>query len=1081
MSKYPTLRLAMAIVLAVLPGAAALAISSAPAPIGSNLLAPLVEPPLAGPKELDLSRLPPELGSLRLDGLLSRIDDAMQRCGELAPLARAAAQDEPQRPGPLLLVGLCARASGDDVGAAEAFSRMRERVEASLAPPGVWEGDAYYYGVGTLDVAAVAMALDPAGESTVIATALEVSGGGYRVHEVFWLRQADGRIRRVRVDVTPSAERVMRYVASTIDDVQTRDVYAALPGAMSVNVRAGQLAAQAQALAGRARIALRTGLFGGEEQARKDLERAVAQDDAFARYAYAEWLLTAGNGDSARALALLRGAAQQQLPEAQVLLALWCEVRKGCARAEAAAARAAAVRAYGEAEVFLLRYEMARRFALGDGQRDLRRALDKGSVRAIAVRIHQLAESVRSDKRAAREHAALVAHGADIGLAYALVVRGLTTYGLATTRETRAAARVTLQRAAQLGSGIAATQLGASFLGGEDDDPQRALEWHHLAAERGEALGQYNYATVLLNGIGVAVDETAARQWFMRSAMQGQVRSLRALGDLYATGRGVAADAARAVRYYAAAARGGDRRSQYLYGLALYLGDGVAEDRAAALSWYERAAAQGSAEATLALARADFAGSNPKAGIERLAACAETGAAACRRGLAGALMVAPEPLQDIPRALALLEHAAAAGDARALMELHEIYQEGRWVAADHGRASGYLQRCDGLLGEGAGDCLALLGAAYRFGWSVEVNREHAAALLQRGRDLGSSDAICALGDMAHEDGNQQETKRLFAESAAAGNALCMRKYAGLLLETGDATQAAAALDWLKKADAAGDLHACADIAVVLLQQDSPLHDESAGMAYAEQCVSDGAYPCIAAAGRLLLRRANPDDHARALNWLESAAKQGDKATARVLGIAAYYGYGRTRDTTVARRWLTQADTPALEGVLLARLDLAAGDTALAKERLIRAMRGGNAYAQLLLLDLCQLPGMDCGSDAPTAAAWLANLERRGEYRSGEILNEVAWALATDPLATAAQAQRLVALIPQARYGLRDELADRDTWAALLARAGRSDEACVLQRRIVADAQRANTAAVDLHQFEQHRDAFCRGATWDAHD
>ncbi|HSX60829.1 MAG TPA: hypothetical protein VLF18_11570, partial [Tahibacter sp.] len=960
------------------------AVSTTPAPVTGTVLAPLSEP-----KKLDLAALPPELGSLRLDGLVSRNGDNLPgRCSELAPIAHQAALDEPQRPGPLLVVGICARAAGDSVAAAAAFARLRERVEASLAPPGIWQGDAYYYGVGTLDVAAVAAALDPDQNTTLIASTLDASNDGHRLHEVLWLRTADARVRRVRVDLTPSAERVMRYLADRIDDPTSRDVHAAIAGYMAVNIQAGQLAADSSALVGRARIAARTGLYGGIEQARKDLDRAVAQDDAFARYAYAEWQLAQEDGDRRRALDLLRRAGEQHLPEAQVLLALWCELHKDCARGEAAAAQSAAVRAYGEAEVALLRYEAAQRLSLSGGERDLERALAKGSVRAMAVRIHQLAGS--TDKRALREREALLRRGTADGLAYALEVRGLADYAGATTREARAAAREVLERAARRGSALAATQLGVSHVGGADDDAQRALRWHRLAAERGDALGQYNYATVLLNGTGIAADPAAARQWLLRSAMQGQPRSLRTLGDLYANGRGVAADAARAVHFYAAAARLGDARSQYLYALALDLGDGVTQNRDDARGWYERAAAQGSGDATIALARIELGGASPEAGIARLAACADAGDAPCRLVLAGTLMTGPESVRDVPRALALFEAAAAGGDARALLALGTIYLQGSGVAVDRPRAFGYFRRCEGIEGEGVDSCLARLGSAYRYGWGVDADRARAAEMLKRAQERGSAEATCVLGEIAREDGDAAHAAQWFAQSAAAGNAHCMLQHARVLLD-GDATQAASAMTWLKKAAAAGNPQARVDIVAALLQPESPLRDEAAGIAYAEQCLREAAYDCVAAAGGVLLRRADRTDNARGLAWLETAANSGDAATARVLGYAAYYGYGRARDAAQARRWLTQADSSGLDGVLLARLDAAAGDVALAKDRLIRATRAGNAYAQLLLIDICALPGAECGGDAPTTSAWLANLERRGERRASELLNEVAWA------------------------------------------------------------------------------------------
>ena len=65
--------------------------------------------------------------------------------------------------------------------------------------------------------------------------------------------------------------------------------------------------------------------------------------------------------------------------------------------------------------------------------------------------------------------------------------------------------------------------------------------------------------------------------------------------------------------------------------------------------------------------------------------------------------------------------------------------------------------------------------------------------------------------------------------------------------------------------------------------------------------------------------------------------------------------------------------------------------------------------------------------------------------------------------------------------MREGSAERDSWAALLARAGRHAEACRLQRRVVADERLAKAKAHELRSYEQHRDAFCRGATWDAFD
>lgn len=1055
---------------------AVLAIGTAPASVSGSLLDPPPEP-----QKLDLSTLPPELGSLRLDGRVSRGPGVLpQRCGELVPLARTAAQEEPQRPGPWLVIHRCARATGDSVAAADAFARLRERVEASLAPPGIWQGDAYYYGVGTLDVAAVVAALADDAGSGVIASALEVSDDGYRVHELVWLRSANGRVRRVRVDVTPSAERVMRHLANTLDDTALADTYVAIAGSLSVNLRAGQLAAESHALVGRARIALRTGYYGGAEQARKDLERAIAQDDAFARYVQAEWLLADKDADATTALALLRRASEQGLPEAQALLALWCERHKDCRRGEAKTAQAAAVRAYGEAEVALLRHEAARRLNLGDGARDLESALTKGSLRALALRIRELAGSSAASKRETREREALLRRGVDAGLPYALEIQALTAYAQTKTADERAAARVLLERAATLGSARAATQLGASYASGDASDRERAQPWHRLAAERGEATGQFNFASALLAGRGATADPAAARLWYLRSAMQGFGASLRALGDLHARGEGVVADSTRAVQFYAAAARRGDARGQYLYALALDLGDGVAKDRDAARSWYERAAAQGSGEATLALAHAELKTATPEAGIARLEACAANGDAGCRLMLADALVAGPERLRDLPRALVLYEQSADAGDARALSALGTIYLRGIGVAADRMRGIAYYARCIDREGDGVAACLVNLGRAYLTGFGIAEDHSRAREILQRARELGSADATCLLGDIAQSEGDADVARSRYAEAAAEGSARCMRQYALKLLYV-EPKQPAAGMDWLRKADAAGEPEARGAIVAALLQSESAVYDKAAGLAYAETCVSEAAYQCVTIAGSVLLRDDDASVQARALAWLERAAQHDDADAARVLGGAAYYGYGRKRDAAMARHWLLRSEPVGLSAVQLARLDAAAGDDAGAHDRLLREAAGGNVYAQLVLLERCAQPGAECGKDAPTETAWLANLERRGETQASELLNEVTWALATDPHATAAEARRLVALAPKARYALADDVAHRDTWAALLARAGRYPEACRLQRKLVDDVRRLKAAAEDLREFEQHRDAFCAGRTWDRFD
>ncbi|MBN8740597.1 MAG: hypothetical protein BGP24_21460 [Lysobacterales bacterium 69-70] len=1073
--------------LGLLVATAAQAIVKPPPAVGIVEIAPA-----PASRALDFSALPPELSSLRLDAALGRPDRARlsARCGELVPLARGLAQQEPQRPGPLLVLVLCARAAGDKAGAAAEFQRLRERVAASLAPPGIWQGDDYYYGVGSLDIDAVAAALSPEPDSDLLASTLETSLDGYRLQAVVWLRETGGHVRRFRVDITPSAERVMRYLSAQAADAAGRDSSVALAGYWTLGLRADEVAADSRALVGWARITDALGLAGDETRLRKDFERAVAQGDVFGRYAYAEWLLRRHGGhagDAARAAELLRRAAADGLPEAQALLSLWCERRAAdCARGEAARWQAAAERGYGAAEAALLRHETALRLGLDtDAAGDLARAVKLGSTRAFGVRLYQLAQKP-AGASVQREFDALLQRAVAADLPYALDVQGSSAYARARTAADRTAALALIERAATRGNASAAARIGIHYAGGVDAaaDWQRAVPWFRLAAERGDPAGQFNLATALLHGLGLPADPAAARVWYLRSAAQGHAASLAGLGDIYASGAGVAADPAQAAAWYAMGARSGHARSRYLYAVALDAGDGVAQDRAAARQWYSLAAEQGIEEASLALAKAQIDGDgverSPQAGMARLETCFAAGSAVCRRALADLLASGPDIVRNVPRALALYEEAAATGDAHALAVLGLHYENGLGVDADPARAFGYYTRCAEGNDAAAGECAAGLARAYYAGRGAAVDRAKAVTLLRRARELGSTEATCTLGEVLRRGGDATEAMTLLAEAANAGNARCAWLYGRRLLEAGPA-QAATAMSWLRKAVVAGEPRARADIVVALLDTDSPLHDKAAARAYLDDCVALRAVDCIAAAGVWMLQGDDGAARKRGAALLEQAARAGSPVAAEALGKAAYYGRGSARDAAAARRWLAQAGPSGLAEVLLARLELAAGDRAAAQTRLVAASRQGNALAHLLLVDLCAADGADCGADAPTVESWRASLERRGEAAARDLFHEVAWSLATDPLATAAEAGRLLAIDAQASYGLGGHADSLDTRAGLLARAGRGSEACALARRLADDARRNGGDAGVLRSLQQHRDTFCRGAAWVGYD
>jgi TPR repeat protein len=129
------------------------------------------------------------------------------------------------------------------------------------------------------------------------------------------------------------------------------------------------------------------------------------------------------------------------------------------------------------------------------------------------------------------------------------------------------------------------------------DEPQRAAPWVRAAAEMGLAEGQLRYGRMLLEGLGVAEDKTAALGWFARAAQAGDVEAWNMLGRCYENGWGAPEDFAAAAHWFAKAAEPGDAWAQYNLGHLHLNGKGLPRDAEAAFACYRAASAQGHARA----------------------------------------------------------------------------------------------------------------------------------------------------------------------------------------------------------------------------------------------------------------------------------------------------------------------------------------------------------------------------------------------------------------------------------------------------------------------------------------------------
>lgn len=206
------------------------------------------------------------------------------------------------------------------------------------------------------------------------------------------------------------------------------------------------------------------------------------------------------------------------------------------------------------------------------------------------------------------------------------------------------------------------------------------------AARAGDAVAQFNVATMYMSGTLAVQSFASGWKWFARCAAQPAPprEEWAHLGDCYRHGRGVAADAEKAVRLFRVGAATGDAGAQFALAHCLDTGTGVAApDFDAALALYTAAAAQDHAES-----------------IGNLGAYYASG-----RGVA----------RDLPRAVALYKrvlahpHALPTTVANAAFNLGLKYMKGDGVASNVEEGLRLLLRAAALGDETAPRLLRELG------------------------------------------------------------------------------------------------------------------------------------------------------------------------------------------------------------------------------------------------------------------------------------------------------------------------------------------------------------------------------------
>ena len=119
-----------------------------------------------------------------------------------------------------------------------------------------------------------------------------------------------------------------------------------------------------------------------------------------------------------------------------------------------------------------------------------------------------------------------------------------------------------------------------------------AVDWYRLAADQGDAGGQWLLGNMYEEGKGIPQSYIDAVRWYRRAAVQGYAVGQSKLGSMYEDGRGVPQDYTEAVIWYRLAADQGEVRGQWSLGRMFEQGRGVPQNYVEAYKWFALSAAQ---------------------------------------------------------------------------------------------------------------------------------------------------------------------------------------------------------------------------------------------------------------------------------------------------------------------------------------------------------------------------------------------------------------------------------------------------------------------------------------------------------
>ncbi|MBD5355428.1 MAG: sel1 repeat family protein [Bacteroides sp.] len=224
------------------------------------------------------------------------------------------------------------------------------------------------------------------------------------------------------------------------------------------------------------------------------------------------------------------------------------------------------------------------------------------------------------------------------------------------------------------------------------NDFYEAIKWYRLAAEQGDADGQYHLGRMYEYGRGTSKSDYEAVLWYSAAAKQDNAQAQLELGGRYKRGDGVIQDFTQAAQLFQKAAEQGNVTAQTLLSIMYAKGEGVTKNVDEALKWGSIADKNGDPIVIWNLARIYRESEEYADAMKCYHILADKGDAEAQFEIGYMYVTGRGVPKDYTIGIDWYRKAAENGSSNAQNSLGYMYMQGVGVIQDYGEARKWLEK-----------------------------------------------------------------------------------------------------------------------------------------------------------------------------------------------------------------------------------------------------------------------------------------------------------------------------------------------------------------------------------------------------